>query len=386
MANPEIIENLSKFISFIMANREHLPNKVGEGFRRFFGYRAAYIVYSRGENGKFTPAEYFGDKVFAQWYEVFAARYSQDDVFVRHMSDMLLISETEKKYVWRIQDFQTLEEFKKSNYYTNGLVVHGIGFRAWITFPQSWDRQQHTIAVFKSRSAGDFTEDEIHLLRQVGSFLETAMQAYQELVEASMFKALLFKHGISSEESTCVLNCQHRVIFQTESFDAARRASLGNCAIWEVAQRQLNGREPSTLPPGKSYSSEVRTASSKYCIEIIPFWTSEDIIHKTQYLLLVRISLIESESRVSEERPVPQAVSLDSCYVRLIESYGLTKREFDVLKLIVSGASTNSIAQSLFVSVSTVRTHIGNLFQKLNVHNRTELIAKLMSINQCNDN
>ena len=97
--------------------------------------------------------------------------------------------------------------------------------------------------------------------------------------------------------------------------------------------------------------------------------------------MLVRISLIESESRVSEERPVPQAVSLDSCYVRLIESYGLTKREFDVLKLIVSGASTNSIAQSLFVSVSTVRTHIGNLFQKLNVH-----IAKLMSINQCNDN
>lgn len=382
MTNAQKIENLCKFISFIIANCEDLPNKVGEGFRRFLGYRAAYIVYSRTSNGKYLPEAYFGDKVYAQWYEVFAARYSQKDIFVRHLSDMLFISGSEKKYVWRIQDFQTLEEFQKSSYYTQGLVVHGVGYRAWITFPQSWDRQQHTVAVFKSSSAGDFDEDELHLLSQVGSFLEAAMRTYQDMVESSMFRTMLSKFGISASESACVLNCLHRVIFQTESFDSVRQASLGNCAIWEVAQQLLDGREPSSLPPGKSYFSEVCSANAKYRVEVTPFWTNKDIIHKTQYLLLVKIHLDVSDDITTEERSVPIPLSLDNCYMRLIERYGLTKREFDVLKLIINGASTKSIAQSLFVSVSTVRTHIGNLFQKLDAHNRAELIAKLMNMNQ----
>lgn len=384
MENTERIENLSRLFSFIIANSDDLPHCIGEGFRRFLGYRAAYIVYTRGESGKYLPAAYFGDKVYAQWYEVFAAKYSQNDIFVRHMGDMLQISGMEKKYVWRIQDFQPLEEFHKTNCYTHGLAVHGVGYRAWITFPQSWDRQQHTIAVFKSFASGDFDDEEFRLLTQVGCFLETAMQTYQDRVEGSLFRALLFKFGIAAQENACVLNCLHRVIFQTESFDAMRQAALGNCAIWEVAQRLLDGREPSTLPPGKSYTSEICNPNAKFCIEVTPFWTNEDIIHKTQYLLLIKIFCEKAPEEAPAERAAP-AIGLDNCYIRLIEHYGLTKREYDVLKLIVNGASTKSIAQSLFVSVSTVRTHIGNLFQKLDAHNRAELIARLISMSRGND-
>lgn len=50
----------------------------------------------------------------------------------------------------------------------------------------------------------------------------------------------------------------------------------------------------------------------------------------------------------------------------------LTKRESEVLKRLASGASNREISRSLFITESTVKRHIYNIFAKLNVRNRTE--------------
>jgi PAS domain S-box-containing protein len=53
----------------------------------------------------------------------------------------------------------------------------------------------------------------------------------------------------------------------------------------------------------------------------------------------------------------------------------LTAREREVVALIALGQETSSIAQTLFISVETVRTHIRNAMAKLGVHNRAGLVA-----------
>jgi len=58
----------------------------------------------------------------------------------------------------------------------------------------------------------------------------------------------------------------------------------------------------------------------------------------------------------------------------VIESYGLTAREQEILRLILQGASNKNIERKLFISASTVRNHIYNIYQKLGVGNRLELI------------
>lgn len=57
----------------------------------------------------------------------------------------------------------------------------------------------------------------------------------------------------------------------------------------------------------------------------------------------------------------------------------LTKQERKVAELIRSGKSNKEIAGQLFISLSTVKTHIGNIHSKLNVSNREELIQKLQN-------
>jgi NarL family two-component system response regulator LiaR len=54
----------------------------------------------------------------------------------------------------------------------------------------------------------------------------------------------------------------------------------------------------------------------------------------------------------------------------------LTSREYEVLQLMAQGRSNQEIAESLFLSVSTVKTHASNLFIKMEVKRRTQAIEK----------
>jgi ATP/maltotriose-dependent transcriptional regulator MalT len=57
-----------------------------------------------------------------------------------------------------------------------------------------------------------------------------------------------------------------------------------------------------------------------------------------------------------------------------INAYGLTQREFDVLRLVVAGRSNQAIADELFISRDTARTHVANIFRKLDVSTRAEAV------------
>jgi DNA-binding NarL/FixJ family response regulator len=59
-----------------------------------------------------------------------------------------------------------------------------------------------------------------------------------------------------------------------------------------------------------------------------------------------------------------------------LEKMNLTQREKEVLLLLVKGFSYKEIASKCFISVLTLNSHIKNIYQKLNVHSRTELAAK----------
>lgn len=63
------------------------------------------------------------------------------------------------------------------------------------------------------------------------------------------------------------------------------------------------------------------------------------------------------------------STSLDS-------EYDLSQREKEVLVLLADGYNYQEIANSLFISVDTVRHHIRNIYKKLHVHSQSEAVAK----------
>jgi len=58
-----------------------------------------------------------------------------------------------------------------------------------------------------------------------------------------------------------------------------------------------------------------------------------------------------------------------------LRQHGVTRREFEVLDLVASGATNAEIAETLHISVRTVESHISSMFAKLGSANRASLIA-----------
>ena len=63
------------------------------------------------------------------------------------------------------------------------------------------------------------------------------------------------------------------------------------------------------------------------------------------------------------------------------ESFLLTDREKEVLACLVKGMSYKLIAQDCFISVDTVRSHIKNIYEKLQVHSKSEAVIKAIRRN-----
>jgi len=59
-----------------------------------------------------------------------------------------------------------------------------------------------------------------------------------------------------------------------------------------------------------------------------------------------------------------------------LNDLNLSKRELEVLQLMADGLSNHEIAERLYVSLSTIKTHSRNLFDKLGVARRTQAIDK----------
>jgi LuxR family maltose regulon positive regulatory protein len=54
----------------------------------------------------------------------------------------------------------------------------------------------------------------------------------------------------------------------------------------------------------------------------------------------------------------------------------LSERELEALRLLVQGRTYQEIAQVMYVSVNTVKTHLKNVYAKLQVHTRREATSK----------
>ena len=60
----------------------------------------------------------------------------------------------------------------------------------------------------------------------------------------------------------------------------------------------------------------------------------------------------------------------------IFKNTGITKREHEVLQLMANGYSNQEIADRLFVSLNTIKTHSSSLFVKLDVKRRTQAIQR----------
>lgn len=143
-----------------------------------------------------------------------------------------------------------------------------------------------------------------------------------------------------------------------------RRSRIYSAELDDLAEAQYG--EPSTRP------SAVQQADA------VPISVDETELPETQ-----NVENISDSSADGEAQPTPDVkdsaeapiMSLEEICATLAEEFGLTPREQQIAELTARGHSSTYIADELFISSSTVRFHQQNLYRKLNVHSKQELIV-----------
>jgi DNA-binding CsgD family transcriptional regulator len=93
----------------------------------------------------------------------------------------------------------------------------------------------------------------------------------------------------------------------------------------------------------------------------------------------LRLHIAPVEGEVGAVAVMIDTARPDDIVPILLESYGLTQREIDVVLLVARGLPAREIAAELSLSTHTVRGHIKSIFEKAGVSSRGELVAMLFS-------
>ncbi len=89
--------------------------------------------------------------------------------------------------------------------------------------------------------------------------------------------------------------------------------------------------------------------------------------------------IVEKQVTIEKEVPVYIAANTQPDFTtneKWLEKLNISKREHEILELMATGLSNQEIADKLFVSINTVKTHTSNLFVKLDVKRRTQAVTK----------
>ena len=148
--------------------------------------------------------------------------------------------------------------------------------------------------------------------------------------------------------------------------------------------------------PGISGIEGVRTVKSNFeTVHVLMFTVFEDdekifdaIRAGASGYLLKKTPPEEIVEAVKElyEGGAPMSPSIARKVIQAFQSqpssamtdYQLTGREKEILYSLVDGLSYKKIAEKYFISISTIRTHISNIYQKLHVNSKSQAVAKVL--------
>jgi DNA-binding CsgD family transcriptional regulator len=116
--------------------------------------------------------------------------------------------------------------------------------------------------------------------------------------------------------------------------------------------------------------------------ERVPGW--HDLLVRPTFVVLIvivaglLITMVRQEYAMDELTRPPRGESeLAAIVDQVAEEFQLSDRERDIIALIGKGYSSTTVSEKLFISPHTVNTHVQNIYRKLGIHKRSELISYL---------
>ncbi|MCK8480782.1 helix-turn-helix domain-containing protein [Psychroserpens algicola] len=229
-----------------------------------------------------------------------------------------------------------------------------------ITFPLSFDAQMFCDIISNNPKTAAFIKIDSLKEEMKFAFSEFRSQANRQLNNKKWFKKLQ-DYGENLNEPLAELYIYTFLSDRSHQFHNYYLKDLEDNSYYDELLERLQSNYPNSSY-AKQYEAEL--TSDKFIVSSTDkhkdeFWIYMLILLTLVSLLLNLWFLFSAMKRKKKK------------HSNAIEQ--LTKQEQNVLDLLLTDNTNKAIAETLFVSVSTVKTHVNNIYKKLNVNSRDEL-------------
>lgn len=291
-----------------------------------------------------------------QVMEEYNKHYYQIDIFHSHNIERKLL----KKDIIHITDIMTIHSFERTEFYQH--VLSRIGVYDEIALPLHYDNQLlGIIGIMKPATYGAFTGEEINYAKTVRSSILPSFSTHLQLQKQRNENKLLLNCIDQAPIGTMIFDDKQQIIYHNELVSmyiddifAMPNTNLNKAMLEDLLSRLNYG--------SYYYSSCLHSSLHNYDIKIVPFAVPR-LTHSFGTLFALYIQ---------KKQPIKNLN-----YRQLSLNYGLTNREYEIILLMKQGLSNKDIATQLFLSTHTIKTHIQNIFRKVDCYSRTEMIHKL---------
>ncbi len=229
------------------------------------------------------------------------------------------------------------------------------------------------LALGKQSNAPDVTTNALKLLSQINEKINPA----KSLVYLNQY--IILKDSINNTNVTNKIN-QLAVMYETEK----KETEIDLLKKEQLITQSENERKDIIITRNKIYL--IALIIGIIFILFLSYFIIQFLRSRKHFIEEQSQKMHEKQQREIDnlrntlERqgglPAVKKVKIDQDELNKYLLNPLSKRELDVLYLIASGSTNISIGERLFISVNTVKTHILNIYEKLDVKNRTAAASK----------
>lgn len=308
-----------------------------------FGYRT--ITLSRYQNDQFCGVEILGNLNVHEARESYLREFQRRDPFAAHIGRAQAANPG-------LDTLQSSEVFA-NNYFHNDYYRFLRTYGVWWALSMPVD--EYRLTVYKHDDEADFSREEREALKLLSSVLRSRYNAQQQIqsqkAAGDAQSRLLDSMGIgfiSAGHDMRLTGCnQNAADFLHE---------LGRSNSLQYCFDQLHNllRHKGLRKPGIHPLVTLEHLDRSIAMEIIEGQTEADGVYSIT---------------IMPHQPAEGGLLLQDT----AGQFGLTERELEIGRMLVSGKSYQEAADALYVSINTVRTHVRNIYKKTGINNQRML-------------
>lgn len=367
---------LFEFSESIMVDSGRFRQQVLVSLAELFNYHHCTFFLS-GENGALVnPVSLNIDKRSIQSYHDY---YHKTDIFHPQKNSGGFL----KKNVLSITDLMSYTRYEGTEYYQDFLSRQGLYHELAVALFNG-EKVIGAIGLFRPKNE-KFGDSDITRLKLLSRCISGLLDKNLALQESFYYKQIHEQCNNNSPHGVIVFNEELSIIYSNPAAgELIRNISGITGTTGTTATTGTMKSKPANYPSmfvketlasmGRNWrlggNKKILSPSLKeYTLRITPLDSGEFDCSSLSYMLS-----IVPEKRTNQQIP--------NC--RLGDTFGLSTRELDVLILVLKGLTNQEIANNLFITTHTVKTHLQSIFKKMGVSNRTALCHKMDLIKRQN--